>query len=112
MNFDRFKTSKKRDNTLIGPEFFNTANFPSAEFLASEFSATDTGYTTIGQLTLKNIQLPIEFNFDVIVNDGVIVLEGTARLDRLNFGVGLGDWQDTTWVGQFVDVHVKVTSNP
>ena len=31
-----------------------------------------------------------------------------AKLDRIAMQVGIGDWADTTWIGQFVSVVVHV----
>jgi hypothetical protein len=36
------------------------------------------------------------------------ILTAQTRLDRIALGVGTGDWLDTTWVGQHIDVTVEV----
>ena len=35
-----------------------------------------------------------------------------GRLDRLALGIGTGEWEDTAWIGQFVDVTVHVEAPP
>ena len=113
VNIDMTETDSgdsERDSTLLGSDFFNSSVFPTATFIASDFVATDTGYMTNGLLSIKQVALPVEFSFTYQLTDTHINLQGTARLDRLNFNVGTGDWQDTTWVGQFVDVHVTITA--
>jgi polyisoprenoid-binding protein YceI len=46
--------------------------------------------------------VPIEFTFDG--KDGAAWLKGTAKIKRLDFGVGQGEWQDTSTVGNDVQV--------
>ena len=46
--------------------------------------------------------------FTVTRAGGRYVLEGQAELDRLALQVGIGEWTDTRWIGQFVTVVVHV----
>ena len=39
-------------------------------------------------------------------------LTGTAKLKRLDFGVGQGDWKSTEWVGDTVKSRSRSCSNP
>ncbi len=101
----------ERDNTIRGADFFDTANHAAAIFSAASFAQTADGYVAYGELEIKSLRLPLEFQFAVVEEAGVVVLTGTARIDRLAFNVGTGDWQDTTWVGQYVEVRVQVTAS-
>ncbi|MEM1436905.1 MAG: cytochrome b/b6 domain-containing protein [Pseudomonadota bacterium] len=95
----------ERDDTIVGPAFFAAAEHPDAQFEAQEITRTGAAsYLARGPLTIKGISIPIEFTF--AVEDGAII--GSAQLDRLLFELGTGDWQDTSWVGQFVEVDVRV----
>lgn len=96
----------ERDSTIRGAEFFDAANFPQAVFSATTFRRVADGFEANGMLQIKAVQLPLLFFFDVSEDQGATVLEGRATIDRLAFNVGLGDWQDTTWVGQNVVVNV------
>ncbi len=100
----------ERDNTIRGPDFFDAANFATAVFRASRFAVTAEGYVAAGELEIKSLRLPLEFRFSVVEDASATRLTGSARIDRLAFNVGTGDWQDTTWVGQHVDVRVQVTA--
>jgi polyisoprenoid-binding protein YceI len=53
-----------------------------------------------GKLTLRNVTREVPITFEV---DGKS-LKGSAQLKRLDFGVGQGDWQDTEWVANEVEV--------
>lgn len=100
----------ERDGYIVGEDFFNQEQYAQASFVASEFTKQEGGYTTIGQLTMKNTTKPAEFNFTISETAQGNELVGRARLDRLAWNIGTGDWADTSWVGQFVDVEVKVVT--
>ena len=100
-----------RDSTLQDPEFFDAESFPTVRFLASEFEATDAGFTSPATLVVKGSEHPVQFDFTVSIDGDQRQLDGTARLDRLALGVGTGDWADTEWVGQYVDVTVRVLAS-
>ena len=100
---------EERDETLQDPEFFDGVNFPLAHYRATRFERSgDDGYTASGLLEIKGASSPVPLRFTVQQDGNSVVLDGTARLDRLAIGVGTGDWEDTTWVGQYVDVAVHV----
>jgi polyisoprenoid-binding protein YceI len=96
----------ERDDILRGPDLFAVQQYPSARYVAEKFTAKGGGkYTADGKLTLRNVtrEAPIEFTFEPRA-DGAW-LKGVARIKRLDFGVGQGEWKDTEWVGN--DVGVK-----
>ena len=97
-----------RDVTLADPEWFDTMNFPEAYFRAANFSATDNGYIADGQLIIKNVASPAKLAFTIVTDGDSRVLNGTTQLDRLALGVGVGEWEDTEWVGKDVTVEVHV----
>ena len=96
-----------RDETLALAEWFAGG---TAQFQASEFTRNDAdGYTaTNATLAFAGEAQPIDFVFTLQVLEGRNILIGHARLDRLALGVGTGDWSDTTWVGGFVEVDIRV----
>lgn len=98
-----------RDMTMTDPEWFDTVNYPEATFRASRFSEVSAGtYVADGQLTIKGIASPVRLLFTVESNGDRHVLDGKAQLDRLELGVGTGEWEDTEWVGKDVAVLVRV----
>lgn len=102
---------KDRDEHIVSPDFFDQQQFAHAQFQARSFRTTASGFIADGQLTMKGITKPIAFKFTVEDTDSGRVLMGTADVDRLAWNIGVGDWEDTTWVGQQVTVDVKVVSN-
>ena len=104
----------ERDETLQEPEWFDGENHPQVFYRAREFSsAGSASFAAAGEIDVKGLATPAEFRFDVDRDGNRVVLDGTADLDRLRMRVGTGEWEDTAWIGQYVDVtvHVEATVN-
>lgn len=101
----------ERDTALTDPEWFDAMNFPEAYFRAASVTQTDSLYVADGQLIIKGVAAPAKFTFTVSEDGESRLLKGTAQLNRLEHGVGTGEWEDTEWVGADVrvDVHVEAT---
>jgi polyisoprenoid-binding protein YceI len=95
---------KDRDGTMRGPDIFDVAHYPSAHFVTRTISKTATGYTAIGALTLRGVTKDVSIDFQFAATSGGAKLTGSAKLKRLDFGVGRGDWKSTEWVGDAVNV--------
>ncbi|MEM7763411.1 MAG: cytochrome b/b6 domain-containing protein [Pseudomonadota bacterium] len=102
---------EERDSTLQDSDWFDEANYPTVRFETNAINVSDTGFEADSVLVIKGERHPVVFQFDVAEQDGRKILTGQARLDRLALNVGTGDWTDTEWVGQFVDVAVTVTAS-
>ena len=95
----------ERDTTIKSADLFDVKRFPTARYVADKFTATGANkYSASGKLTLRDVtkDVPIEFTFDS--KDGAAWLKGTAKIKRLDFGVGQGEWKDTATVGNDVQV--------
>jgi polyisoprenoid-binding protein YceI len=95
----------ERDTTIKSADLFDVKKFPAARYVADKF--TDKGgnkYSATGKLTLRDVtkDVPIDFTFEN--KDGGAWLKGTAKIKRLDFGVGQGEWKDTSTVGNDVQV--------
>ncbi len=95
----------ERDDIIRGTDLFNVKGFPQAHYVTEGFTARGGNkFTANGKLTLRGVTrpVPIEFTFEPAA--GGAWLKGSARLKRLDFGVGQGDWKDTATVGNDVQV--------
>jgi polyisoprenoid-binding protein YceI len=95
----------ERDEIIKSDELFAVKQFATARYVAEKFTARGPGkYSAAGKLTLRNVtrDVPIEFTFEN--KDGSAWLKGSAALKRLDFGVGQGDWKDTSTVANEVQV--------
>jgi polyisoprenoid-binding protein YceI len=114
--------NQRRDNDLRSANFFDAATYPAITFRSSAVRATgpDT-YVAAGTLTIKDvskeIELPIRFlgRQEVPTRNGgtrqVAGFEAGLTLDRLEFGVGTGDWVRTNVVGGEVKVEVAIEAS-
>ncbi len=99
---------KDRDKTMRSADIFDIAHTPNAHYITRSFTKTASGYIAQGSLTLRGItkDVPIEFRFTPGTGSAAgAKLEGTAKLKRLDFGVGQGDWKSTEWVDDAVKIH-------
>ncbi len=107
---------KDRDDTLRGADLFAVAKFPKAQFLATQFAKTATGYEAIGKLTIRDVtreaRVPFTFRTATEGGAGVAYMVGKTSLKRLDFGVGQGDWKDTSQVGNDVAVSFNLRLVP
>lgn len=104
---------QQRNDTLGGKDFFDVAQHPQSRFSASRIEKTATGYEATGSLTLRGVSrsIAIPFTWRTATTQGHSVgyLSGQATLQRLDFGVGQGQWQSTDWVGNDVTVRFSLT---
>jgi polyisoprenoid-binding protein YceI len=92
------------NKNILTTEWFDAAKFPKATFVSSSIKGSAGQYTVTGKFTLKgkvqNIAFPVQFKQvgATQVFDGAFVVKRTA------FGVGSGDWADTSVVADDVKV--------
>jgi polyisoprenoid-binding protein YceI len=103
---------KDRDKTILGPDVFDVAHSPTAHYVTKSFVKTASGYTAVGALTMHGVtkDVPIDFQFTQVAAGAT--LTGTAKLKRLDFGVGQGDWKSTEWVGDAVRISFSLVLTP
>lgn len=97
-----------RDETIQGPQFFNTAAHPHARFASSRISRAGKGYVADGTLSLNGVTRPARLRFTVRIDGDRAVASGTATLSRLAFKVGTDEWQATDQVPDAVAVSFTV----
>jgi polyisoprenoid-binding protein YceI len=103
---------KDRDTTIRGKDVFDVAHYPTAHYVTKSITKTAAGFSAVGALTLHGVtrDVPIEFQF---ANQAAgAKLSGSAKLNRLDFGVGQGDWQSTTVIGDAVKINFSLVLKP
>lgn len=90
----------ERDEILTGAGWFEATTFPVARFAADAFAPAGDGFVADGELTIRDTTRPVRVEFQLA--DGR--LTARAILDRLDFGLGQGDWADPDWIGHEVVV--------
>lgn len=97
-----------RDAALTDADWFNTREHPEARFESQSIEKTDDGFVANGELTLKGKTNPaqMQFTFDAS-SESQAKFTGTMTINRFDYDVGQG-WNDTSWIGQDVDVTVEL----
>jgi polyisoprenoid-binding protein YceI len=103
---------KDRDSTIRGKDVFDVAHFPTAHYVTKSITQGAAGFSGVGALTLHGLtkDVPIEFQF--VPAAAGAKLSGSAKLNRLDFGVGQGDWKSTETVGDAVKINFSLVLKP
>jgi polyisoprenoid-binding protein YceI len=103
---------KDRDTTIRGKDVFDVAHNPTAHYVTKSITKTAAGFSAIGALTLHGVtkDVPIEFQF--LPGAAAAKLSGSAKLNRLDFGVGQGDWKSTDTIGNAVKIDFSLVLKP
>ncbi len=104
--------NEERDGTLKDGDFFSVDEHPKATFVAEEFVAAGTGFEARGMLTLRGVVKPVTLAFSWTPDGSGTRLEGSATLNRMDFGVGGGDWADAEMIAHEVKVSTTLVLAP
>jgi polyisoprenoid-binding protein YceI len=66
----------------------------------------------VGALTLRGVTKDVPIDFQFIKTAAAAKLEGSAKLKRLDFGAGKGDWKSTEWVADAVKISFSLVLKP
>ncbi|MGY1425922.1 YceI family protein [Lysobacter sp. A289] len=98
----------ERNDTLQSPDFFNVAKFAQARYTAEGFrSLGGNEYAADGTLSLRGVGKPVTLTFTWTPSEAP-VLSGRAKVERLAFGVGGGDWADIGIIPDEVAISTRV----
>ena len=100
-----------RDEALLGPEFFDVAQFPQSTWASQSIQASEQGYRADGILNLRGIQAPVSIGYSITPDgealqiNGRFQMSGSAEINRQDFSVGTGEFADPEFVRNRVDVN-------
>jgi polyisoprenoid-binding protein YceI len=96
-----------RDSALPGPDFFDVAKYPQAHFVTTAFRQQGSQVIADGTLTLRGVSKPVSLNVTFKPQGNGATLDVSGSVNRLDFGVGGGQYKDTSVIG----ADVKVTAH-
>jgi polyisoprenoid-binding protein YceI len=102
----------ERDEVLHSQDFFWVERFPEAKYHAEGFQRDGKGWIAAGELTLRGVTQPVALRFELKPGTGRLGMKGGVMLRRLEFGVGQGDWAETTWLSDPVEVAFDLSLLP
>lgn len=104
--------NRDRDEYLQTRDFFYSRRHPQANFSAASIrrQTGDAGYGFVadGELTLRGETKPVTLYFDFETGEDEARMRGEVMLNRLDFGVGQGEWQDTGEIAAEVKVELDL----
>ena len=107
--------SVERDDALATSAWFDNMHYPVATFRTVAVHAAAAGAaggTADADLTIKGRTRRIVFPFGWQARPGGALLDARVTLDRLEFGVGAGEWADESIIGHQVEVIVHLVLVP
>jgi polyisoprenoid-binding protein YceI len=103
---------KDRDTTIRGKDVFDVAHNPTAHYVTKSITKTAAGYFALGALSLRGVTKDVPIAFQFSPGAAGAKLSGSAKLNRLDFGVGQGDWKSTETVGDAVKINFSLVLKP
>ena len=99
-----------RDSQIVSPDWFDAAQWPTAKFETKSFSEVSPGtYQAIADLTIRDVTREVTLPFELAIDGDEAAAIGSVTIKRTDFGVGQGQWTDTSQVGD--DVTIVITIN-
>lgn len=100
--------NSERDEMLLGPDFFNIKAQTEARYVATKFRALGNNrFVADGVLSLRGVLKPAPLTF-TWTPGAKPQLVGTAKIQRLDFKVGIGDWDDVELIPNTVAVNTRL----
>ena len=107
--------SPDRDQALATDTWFDYKRYATATFKSvGPLRASAQGATADADLTLRGKTKRIAFPFRWTAAGTNATLDARVTLDRMDFGLGAGEWADDSVIGHKVDVivHLRLTPAP
>ncbi|WP_425482176.1 YceI family protein [Cognatiluteimonas profundi] len=100
------------DGEMRGSSFFDAGRFPQAQYTATAFRKLGGDrYAADGVLSLHGVSKPVTLQFTWTPGPRP-VLSGKATVRRLDFGIGGGDWADTSLIPDDIAISTRVLLQP
>ena len=102
---------QQRDDYLAEEDWFYMQLWPEARYTSETIRQIDAGhYIAEGTLALRGVSLPMQVQLEMTLaaNGERGQLNGSAVVNRLDFGVGQGDWKTTEWIDAAVSVEFEL----
>ena len=92
------------NQALRGSDFFGIDEFPEAEWRSTGIEQTDQGWHANGLLSIKGITAEQAVKLSTEVSQNTLQLAGSAEVERLTWGVGIGEFADESFIRNRVNL--------
>ncbi|WP_166430442.1 YceI family protein [Polymorphobacter arshaanensis] len=98
------------DGALPESDWFAVKSGPTARFTSTSIAKTATGYIAHGTLTLRGRAVPVDLPFTLAITGDRATMQGSAKLDRRSWKIGLESDATAEYVAFAVPVAIKVSA--
>lgn len=95
---------------VAGKDWFDAKNHPKASFTLLSVSPKGDAFEAKGELSLRGVKKAVSFPAQVTTENGRHMFRGKATIKRLDFGIGQGEWADTSLVEDPVVIEFKLVT--
>ena len=107
----------KRDETLQGPDFLNTSEYPAIWFQGSDVKVTENGFDLSGNINIKDIVKPATVRIEkptimkkAMNNLDLMIVKGSLTLNRKDFELGTtGPFASNPMFGEEIEISFTFT---
>jgi len=97
------------DAALKDRDFFAVDRYPRIVYTSQSVEARGSTQLAHGVLEIKGKRHDLDLSFS-LQREGVNpIVSGTLTLNRLEYGIGIGEWSNTKWLGGEVNVQFRAT---
>lgn len=97
------------DAALKDKDFFAVAQYPRVVYASRSVEARGDAQLAHGMLQMKGKHRDLDVPFSLRREGGRFVASGTLTLNRLDYGIGTGEWSNTNWLSGEVKVEFRAT---
>lgn len=97
------------DAALKEKDFFAVREYPSVTFVSTSVQPQGEAQLARGTLEIKGNRREVEVVLRAQQSGGKMSIAGSFTLDRLQYGIGTGDWTNTKWLGAEVKLDINAT---
>ena len=101
--------SSIQESDIRSEGLFHVEAYPQGRFESLEITATgDESYEARGELTLRETTREVVLPFTLVIDGQNAQAEGGLTIKRLDYGIGQGDWEDTSVVANEVEIFFEI----
>ncbi len=107
-------TSLPKLSEYIGHELWlDTDTYEKSSFISNDITRNENGsYVAKGIFNLRGIEKPQSLVFNVTYpEESLAQAEGSMTIDRLDYGIGGGDWSEDRTVSREITIKVRLLAN-
>ena len=97
------------DEGLKKKDFFAVNEYPRVSFVSSAVQSQGNMHTVHGTLEIKGNRREIDVVLRSQPSGNKMSIAGSFVLDRLQYGIGTGEWTNTNWLGAEVKLEINAT---